>query len=233
MKLIHSAFLAGFLATLSSAYATQVSFNGGPTTLKLFKADASTKLTNGDLYWIGTFATPGAISFNPLQTIAQNITAIESAGGWNQFTLDTSTSQPNAGISVSDTINGLNNLSGSFTDTTTGGTKADFFNGKALYVWIFDTTGTDPTQADQMGIFTGNGSASPAWTFPSNEATPPANSVALNVLSGDMQTVGGAGTVGTGLDLVPGATTPEPSTLASLIGAGGLVAMLRRRRASK
>jgi len=76
-----------------------------------------------------------------------------------------------------------------------------------------------------------------SWVFPTNE-----NGVGDGATLGTdttsastMAAIGGAGTVlssgGGNMELAQ--ATPEPSTLVSLIGAGGLVAMLRRRRASK
>lgn len=221
-----------FLSVLTHSNATLVSFAGGPTTLSVVTS-AATPLLSGDLVWIGTFSNPSNFSFNPSNTIAQNIASIESSGGWNQFSLDTATGTVNSGVTVSGGINGNHRLSLSVNDTSTGVTKADFFNGKVIYVWIFDASTT--TAADQMGIFTAGVSATTAWVFPSNQATPPNNQVQVTTdpsATPNMLAVGGAGSVNSGssLQLVAGAPAPEPSTLAAFFGGAGLLAMGRRRR---
>ena len=91
-----------------------------------------------------------------------------------------------------------------------------------------------------MGIFTATGTPNPAWTFPTNDTQHQSDSKTLTLDATSNPTVaaiGGAGTVlssgGGNMELVAGGAAPEPSTLVSLIGAGGLIGMLRRRRAVK
>jgi hypothetical protein len=238
MKRISILALAALLATLTYSRATTVSFTAAGARQVL---DASSSvLTAGDLVWVGTFAST-SFAFDPAQTIAQNITAIEAAGGWNQFSLDTSSQTPDSGSTNTVTIGGLaggGHIVNNIEDDNFGATKADFFNGKLLYVWVFNTTGTDPTQASQMGIFRAGAGASPAWVFPTNTGGDVNNSDALTLgtdatSAPTMVAVGGAGTVLSGgagnMELV--APTPEPSTLAALIGGAGLLAMVRRRLA--
>jgi hypothetical protein len=179
---------------------------------------------------VGTFSNT-SFTFNPSLSIATNILNIETSGGWDQFTLDTSSGQPDSGVTNTVTTGGLaggGKIAGTVTDNNSGATKADFFNTKLLYVWVFNSSSV--SAATQMGIFTAGSGASTPWVFPTN-AGGLGDNVTLLTDSSDtpnMTALVGS-TSSNSLNLV--ASVPEPSALATLFGAGGLLMMIRRRRA--
>jgi hypothetical protein len=233
MKLVITLSLVGFFASLLPSRATTVTFSGAAGNRTVVDA-SSTQLSSGDLVWVGTFSSE-SFSFNPALSIAANISAIESAGGWDQFTLDTSTQTPDANITNTVTINSLaggGHVAGQVTDNNSGATKADFFNGSLIYVWVFNASTTGA--ATQMGIFRAGTGAGTVWKFPNN-ANGVGDSTALTTnpsLTPSMVAIGGAGTVqsgGAGNMQLAAAGVPEPSTIAALFSAGGLLLLVRRR----
>jgi hypothetical protein len=216
--------------------ATTLAFSPGPSA-RVIASSAGvnfTSVTSGSV-WLGTFATPGAFTANSLLDVSTNVANIISAGGWERFTFDTASATPttqNAGVTSTvdfALFSGVARLGGGATDTTTGATKADFFNGKQVYAWIFNND--DPALATEMGIFT-----STAWSpIPTNGTV--GDSLALGTTTATTITaVGGAGSVFTGgtsltnqLRLGEFNAIPEPSRLLLIsVGFMGLVA--RRRR---
>jgi hypothetical protein len=128
-------------------------------------------------------------------SLQANVTAVINSGGWNQFGLDTSTKDPVPGLVNSVGINSSGKLSGSITDNNVNvSTQADFFNGKPLFVWIFNTSNI--TTATEMGIFRATTTGTP-WLFPTN--------------------AGGVGDTQTGLS-----TTPVGSPVISAFGGFGI-----------
>ena len=116
-------------------------------------------------------------------------------------------------------------------------TKADFFNGKQIYLWLFN--GPSIAAATQMGIFTSTDAIVP-WTFKTNAGGVGDSSSLSTVGTGGTPgapTMVAAGTVGVGstssttLQLVA-STVPEPSVLAlgGVAGLGMLASRKRRQR---
>lgn len=223
-----------FMAAVCQSHATTVNFSaaGG----RVVQDASGIQIANGDLVWVGTFANT-SFSFNSSISLAANIANIEASGGWNQFTLDTSTSSPDAGITNTVTIGGLSGggrITGTVTDNNSGATKADFFNGKTIYIWVFNASST--AAATQMGIFTGGSGAAPLWTFPVNaNGGGDFNTVGTDTGAAlNMAAVGGAGLVtASNLKLSAASAIPEPSTWVSLIGATAFLGTLRRRRSTQ
>lgn len=226
--------LSGILSILlvTSSRATTVSFSVGPTSKTVNNEAGSVLIQTSSSFWIGTFASEGAIAgvVDNLQSVAANIALITAAGGWEQFTMDATTGLLNAGAtSTLDISAGATpgRLSGSATDTNTGATKADFFNGDPIYVWVFNAE--TPATATEMGIFRAP-SAATAWTFPTNTgglgddvALSTASSVVINA-------IGGVGSIsGSQLRTEGFGVIPEPSRL-MLLGMAGLGVFFRRRR---
>lgn len=180
--------------------------------------------------WAGTFSSPESVVFNSSQSISLNVANIQAAGGWEQFTLDTVSSTTNASVSGALVINGTGKVSGQVTDDTSGATKANFFNGKIFYVWIFNTNSI--FTATSMGIFTSPDAAA-AWAFPSNGGGFGDNAT-LSTAPGTAPTITALGGVGIGANSsqsqIQLVAAPEPST--ALLSALGLVVMASRRRRS-
>lgn len=224
----------GILATVSltTLHASTIVFSGSPTARTVTDVDTVTTITSG-IALVGTFSSE-SFSFNPTLSISANIAAIISDGGWKQFTLDTSTGSLNSGATSSPlAITGSNpfgKLSGSITDNNSGPTKADFFNGKNLYVWVFNAA--TPGAATEMGIFRATSAGVP-WVFPTN-ANGVGDSVAYSTTTSQAPTMVAVGGVGstTSTQLILTKPVPEPSSLAlgSLAGLGMLSSRWRRRK---
>ena len=218
-----------------TASATTVTWSGVPSARTVTLEDGTTTVTSG-LVLAGAFAST-AFVFNPSLSIQANFNAISTAGGWKQFTLDTVSGTPDAGV-----INTLTILSSppgkvglQVTDNNNGPvtpTKADFFNGKQIYIWIFNNASI--AAATQMGIFTATTATVP-WLFPVN-AGGVGDGITVSTASSGAPTMLAAGTVGVGsvsssqLTLV--ASVPEPSVLAlgGVAGLGMLASRKRRQR---
>lgn len=227
-----SAILTG-LGTL--AQATTVSFSPAPSARTITTADGSV-LAPTSLVLLGNFSSE-AFFYNPALSASANFTAISTAGGWEQFGFDTQTGVANAGVSNTVAINASGKIGGSLTDNTTGATKADFFNGKTAYLWIFD--GPSIANSNTMGIFKDPTETSPniPWIYPSNAGGAPGDTVAFGTTVGsnpNVSAVAGVGSVTNsggpnerGRMLL---AVPEPST-ALLSAVGAIVMIARRRRA--
>jgi len=237
MKKISALFvLVAILVAPTSARATSIGFGAVPSARNVVNS-AGVTLPAGDLVWAGAFAVPTGFTFNPNISISANVSNIESLGGWHQFGLDTSTGLPNAGLSSTlSTIatGGLGRIGGSVNDNVFGATKADFFNGKDLYVWAFN--GTTVSNSTEMGIFHASVTVAP-WIFPTN-----AGGIGDNITFSTTTTnaavidaIGGAGSTPSGqLKLSGLVTAPEPSSfllVALAIVCGGLFYCFRRKPA--
>lgn len=230
-----SIFATVLFLSASCMQASTVAFSTSPFARVLAnEVGVNFTAANQGSVWIGTFSSPGSFTANNSLSVAANIAAITTAGGWEQFTVDTATDAQNAGatstIDFSPTSS-LARLGGQAVDTTTGGTKADFFNGKQVYVWIFNSD--TPSSATEMGIFT-----STAWVYPVNGSV--GDSVSLGTTTATTITdVGGVGSVFTGgttatnqlrTEAFGSGPVPEPSRII-LLGLGAVGLVFRRRRA--
>ena len=217
-----------------SVHATTVGYSAGPSSRTVVDS-TSANVAAGSLVWIGAFNNPTGFTFNAAVSIATNVANIEAAGGWEQFGLNPSTQVTEATtntLTISSVL-GVPKIGGAVEDDVTGSptSSADFFNGKTIYLWVFN--GTSVANSTQMGIFQATG-ASPAWTFPTNGGGV-GDSVTLATTSSSAPTIsalGGAGSASS-TQLVLSAAVPEPSTWVALVGAASFVAMLRRRRPSQ
>lgn len=219
------------VATAPLAPATVVTFTGTPDNRSIFDSTGTQLLTNS-LVWMGTFASE-SFTLNPSLSFADNVAAIQSAGMWEQFGVDTVADTTNAGVTSTIKINAAGIAAGKVTDNNFGATKADYFNSKPLYLWVFNASSVGA--ASEMGIFrappTGQAGSFVPWTFPNNDgaggsvtlATDPVNTAIINV-------IGGVGT-NSGQLRTAGLPIPEPSTLTfGVIGILG--ALCSRRRPS-
>ena len=226
--------LTGLLRTAS---ATTVTWGAAPTARIVTLEDGTTTVTSG-LVLVGAFAST-AFTFNPSLDIATNFSLISTAGGWKQFTLDTVSGTPDASVSNTMTITATGKVGGAVTDNNNSPThpippltKADFFDGKQIYIWLFNNASI--ASATQMGIFTAT-TASPSWIYPNN-AGGAGDGLSVGTTTTTAATMVAAGTVGVGsttsaqLRLV--ASVPEPSVLAlgGVAGLGMLASRKRRQR---
>lgn len=181
------------LAAIIPSNATTIGFGFAGTTRK-FNDASGVQLSSSSLVLAGTFANT-SFSLNTALSLQANVASVTAAGGWNQFGLDTATNLPVDGLVTDLGINALGKLKGSVTDNNTNvPTEADFFNGKAIYIWVFNASTVGV--ATEMGIFRATTTSKP-WLFPLN-----------------------AGGVGDGLtDL---STTPTVSPVISAIGGFGV-----------
>lgn len=228
-------FAIGILSMIStsSVKSSSVTFAPNPTSRSI-ASEAGVDFTGAGAggYWIGTFSNEVAIeaSIDHFLLVAVNVATIIDAGGWERFTLDTDTgSLSDSASSTLDFVplSGTARLGGTATDNTAGATKADFFNGKQIYVWVFnaDTLGS----ATEMGIFEATAATVP-WIFPTNlGGFGDTLTLSTSVSGATIAEVGGVGSVlGTQLRTeVFG--VPEPSRL-MLLSVVGLGAVFRRRR---
>jgi len=189
-----------------------VTFGGVPTARTVVAADGITTINTG-LVWVGSFGNE-AFSFNPALTVADNVSAITTTGTWRQFGLDTATNLLNAGVSGSLTLSLTGKIGGSITDNSSGATKADFFNNRLLYLWIFNASTT--ASATEMGIFRAT-AASPAWNFPPN-AGGLGDGLTYGTTTGAAATITALGSAGSSTSgtLQLAAAIPEPSVGALL-----------------
>lgn len=148
-------------ATLPVARATSIVFGGVPTARTVVNA-ALVTAPPGSLVMAGTFASQ-AFTINSGVSLAANVASVMSTGGWKQFTLDPSNGLPDPGITNSLTISSIGKVGGTLTDNNSP--QADFFNGKPLYLWVFN--GTTIGNSTQMGIYRAT-TATPPWSFPIN-----------------------------------------------------------------
>jgi len=213
-----------------TALATQITFSGVPTARLVTDAQNSTLATANSLVLAGSFANPAAFTLDMSASLGANYASILQNGGWEQFGLDTVSSSPNASVASSLQISGTGKIAGSVTDNNFGATKADFFNGKPIYLWVFNA----PTvgAATQMGIFRATTATQP-WTFPINAGgIGDVTSYSTTVTgAATIAAIGGYGTAGSSLRLTDSfniSAIPEPST--ALFGLLTVLATLATRR---
>jgi len=227
MKQIFQILAVISLGGFPSAHGSTIIFSAAPTARTVVAADGVTPIVGG-LVWVGNFGNEGFV-FNPALTIEQNVAAITTAGVWRQFSLDTSTNFANSGTSSTLTTSGIARVGGQVVDNNSGATKADFFNAKTLYVWIFDAA--TPAASTQMGIFKAT-TASPAWNFPTNQ-NGVGDVLTLGTTTTTAATTAAVSNVGTTTTSVLRLTSiPEPSSL-MLCGVAGLGMLSARHRRRK
>lgn len=214
-------------AFIPFADATTVGFSAAPSA-RVVATDAGVQLSTSSLVLVGNFVSE-AFTFNNALNMPTNFAAIAAAGGWKQFTLDTVAGTPNATITSNYNISVTGKLGGSGKDDNFGATKADYFNGRNVYVWIFDAATI--AGSSTMGIFKDPTAPTP-WTFPTNAGglNDTANLGSTVTLDPNLSAVAGVGSVtnSPGNGQIRLAPVPEPSTAVLL--AVGLVAMGSRRR---
>ncbi len=174
--------------------------------------DASfTVLPDNSQFLVGTFANPGSLSLS-LGSVAN----ILAAGGWSQF---------GSAQSISTNTIGGNHpgkVQGGPIDTSS---NATFFNGKAVYLVVFNTTSA--ATATQMGIFYTSLGSPTSWVFPTNGTVGDSASLAMDDTS--IGAVGGVGsTTSSPQRFVLGTIVPEPTAFALL--APGMIGLLGYRR---
>ncbi len=222
-----SLLLAELLLVISagSAFATQIGFSGIPSARLVKNAQDTTLTSSNSLVLAGTFATPTAFTLNIYRSLQQNFTSAVSNGGWEQFGIDTTTNPLNTTGYNDGVVSNLQisaganpgRIAGAVQDNNFGSTKADFFNNKPIYVWIFNA----PTiaAATQMGIFRATDATQP-WTFPTNAGGIGDVVTSFSTAPGGAPTIaaiGGFGTGGSTLKLtdqfnIQAAPLPEAST---------------------
>ena len=197
------------IASVSSIHAAAITFGAVPTAQQFLDRDGVALA--GGLVLVGTFSDAASISLKP-GSVDSSFSNIASTAGWTQFS--------QLGIAT----NTAGRVGGQVIDNTSA---ADFFNGKPLFLWVFN--GTTRANSTQFGIFRA-GSAPVPWVFPTN-AGGVGDSLTLSTTAtgaGTISALGGVGSSGSGLRLV--APVPEPGTVALLlVGAVGFAS--RRRRA--
>jgi len=215
--------------------------NVGATTVILSPAGVSRNVVTssgsiapaGSLIVVGTFTDSAAFTYNASLSAAANYAAAMTAGGggWEEFGVDTTTGVANAGVSSTlalTTVSGNSKAGGQITDNLNGSTKATFFDGDPVYIWIFN--GTTIANSTQVGVFR-DAAATVPWTFPTNTGGS-SDSVSLSTSPGGAPTlaaVGGAGSVSSTQIILAAAGVPEPShSILALLGVSALA--FRRRR---
>jgi len=212
------------MATMPFANATTVGFSGAPSARTVVNSVGAT-LSSTSLVLVGNFLSE-TFSLNRSMSVQANFTAIAADGGWKQFSLDTVTGTPNTGVTSSAAISATGKLGGQVTDNNFGATKADYFNGRAVYVWLFNAATI--AAATEMGIFKAIPPTSVPWTYPTNSGGV-GDSVTLSTISSLANVVPVSGVGSTTSALIQ--LVPEPST--AFLSALGLIAMASRRRRNR
>ncbi len=225
---------AVFAAFVQTAYCSVVTFGAVPTARQVVDAtNINTLITNANsVVLAGTFANE-SFSLNSSATLAANVASATSSGGWKQFGLDTATLGLNPDVTNSLGLNGSGRIGGTITDNSFGPTKADFFNGKQLYLWIFNASTVGA--ATQMGIFRATQATVP-WLFPTNNggvgdtttfSTVPANAPTIAVIGGFGSIAGSNLQLTNSFNITP---VPEPSSFIVGLLTLGAAAYSRHRR---
>lgn len=203
-------------SSISFVQATIINITTSPDTGRVAVDAQLNTLDNGDLFLVGTFANPGAISLS-LGSMAE----IMAAGGWSQFGPDRAIQTIGSGPGFPGKVTGPS------TDTTVA---AAAFNNQPLYLIIFNTSSPN---APQAGIFRATAAPSEnAWTFPVYDPLGISDSRTISVDDNSLTAIGGIGSVGiTPSRFILTALVPEPSGLALLApGVIGLLGFRRLRR---
>lgn len=218
--------------SVAAAQASTITLGAVPTARTVVNSLGFTLTSANSLVLLGTF---DSISFtlDPNLSLQSNFQAATLAGGWHQFGYDTATATLDTGVASTLAINATSKIGGSITDNNFGSTKADFFNGKAVYIWVFNASTVGA--ATEVGLYTAT-SATVPWFFSTNGGGV-GDSVTLSTTNSGasvIQAVGGFGsTSSTNLTLAGTFTAvPEPSTAfvgAALVGAV-IFSFARRRR---
>ena len=212
--------------------ATTVIFGSNPSARTIANEAGSNYTSTVGTIWIGTFSNElgFASTANNLLDVQTNVAAITAAGGWEQFTMDTVTSTLNSGATSTldfSLLSGTARVGGQATDNNAGGTKATFFDGKQIYLWVFNA---DTVAAStEMGIFEATAATVP-WLFPTT-AGGLGDSVTLSttVAAATIAAVNGVGSISGSQLRTEVYGVPEPSRL-MLLGTAGLGVFFRRRR---
>ncbi|XHR30064.1 MAG: PEP-CTERM sorting domain-containing protein [Chthoniobacteraceae bacterium] len=197
-----------YFAVVLPASATTVNF----TSTNLFDVGSFTfvdangnVLSDGDLVRIGYFENSSAI------TAGMSVEEMEIAGVWHDF----------GDLQISSPFDYSGKVYGDVTDTSAA---ASAFDGKSLYIWVFDAGTT--SAASSYGVFQAT-SAELAWIFPNNQYGL-GDSVTLNIDEASLQAVQNVGEVDAAsgeVKLVSIEAVPEPSAMAlgglSLLAIGG------------
>lgn len=217
------------------AHATTVGFSPNPSARTVVNSFGGT-VGISSLAWAGNF-TSEAFTFNSALSISANVTAITTAGGWERFGVDTVTDAPNPTVSLPGLgISASGKLGGSIVDNNSGATQATYFNGRSLYVWLFNATTVGA--ATEMGIFRSTNASVP-WNFATTNggvgdvltySTQVSGAPTISAIggTGSVTNTSGPGAAGT-LQLIG---VPEPSVLAlsTLAGMGMLASRRRKQR---
>jgi hypothetical protein len=204
--------LAAFLlaATAPLVPATVINITTDPAAGRIAVDAQLNPLDNGDLFLVGTFSNPGAISLS-LGSMANMM----AAGGWSQF-------GSNRAIQTIGASGGR--VTGPSSDTTPA---AAAFNNQPLYLIIFNTSSPNSPQA---GIFRATAAAgSNAWTFPVYDPAGITDGRTITVDDPSVTAIGGVGlATNTPSRFVLATLVPEPSAFVLL--APGIVGLLGYRR---
>jgi len=203
-------------AIIPFASATTIGFGAAPSSRSVVEGNLA-DVPVGSLVLVGTFTSPTFTLSGT--TIQQEVTNAIADGGWTQFTA--------SNLSTASVV-GHQKVGGSLTDISAA---ADAFNGHSVYLWVFDTN--QISTAQQMGIFAAT-SATPAWTFPTNNGGVGDGATLSTTTTATIAAIGGRGSV-TSTQLIlaaPVSAVPEPSTFtAGALLAFAAMGMRRRRRA--
>jgi hypothetical protein len=236
MKLLPFVFAAAVAMTsLQTAQATSVTFSGAPTARTVVTSNSAQVATPG-LAWIGAFSNPSSFTINSGLSLQQNVSNVMASGGWKQFLLDPATGVVDGDATSSLIVSGIGKVGGQVTDnngTVGQGERASFFDGKPIFLWLFN--GTTVSNSSEMGIFRATSALVP-WVFPTN-ANGVGDSVTLSTTSGgasSIAAIGGFGATSSSQFALTNnfnvAPVPEPTTFAVGVFTGLVVIGTRRRR---
>lgn len=229
-NLLLAAALSVALATAVNA--STVGFGPIPTARTVRNASATALNNTSSLVWAGTFSSL-TFSLNSTLSLSSNVAAVMAAGGWNQFGLDTSTGLTNDGAVSTLGISATGKIGGQVQDNGFGATGADFFNGKSLYLWVFNASTVQA--ATEMGIYRASG-ATPPWTFATNAGGVGDSNTYSTTSSAapSISAIGGFGaTTSSSFQLTNSfsiTAVPEPATGAFGLLTGLTAVCIRRRR---
>ena len=232
MSSLHKSALCALIAIAAAAPfagATTLGFGAGPAS-RIVVDSTSAEIPAGSLVWAGAFNNE-SFSLNTGVDLATNVANIEAAGGWKQFGLNPSTGVPESTTNTL-TISSANShvrVGGQVTDNITGSptASADYFNGKQVYLWVFNASTVGA--ATEMGIYKAT-TASPPWVFPTNGGgTGDGVSLATTSAGATITSVNSIGSADSNnLHLVPASPVPESSSFVLI--ASGMLGLLGYRR---